>query len=42
MGAGSSRFGTLIRLSIGLIVNRDFTTEHDLYLKLFITNGGGW
>lgn len=42
MGPGRCRFDILIRLSIGLIVNRDFTTEHDLYLKLFITNGGGW
>lgn len=42
MRTNDSRLDTLIRLSIGLIVNRAFTTEHDLYLKLFITNGGGW
>jgi len=30
------------RRTVCQVVNVNPTSEHELYLKLFITNGGGW
>jgi hypothetical protein len=37
------QFGdNLLRCSVLLSRNVNPITEHELYLKLFLTNGGGW